>query len=56
MIIKQKKLSHAHSGLQSDGKQISVKSRQVMSKATMCWHSIMVDTKKILYQQGRQNK
>ena len=41
---KTKKFSHAHSGLQSDKKQISVKSRQIMSKATMCRHSSMVDT------------
>ena len=44
MIKKQKKFSHAHSGLQSDGKQKTVKLRQIKSKATLCRHSCMVDT------------
>ena len=37
--------SHAHSGLQSDRKQKTVKSRQIRSKPTMCRHSPMVGTK-----------
>ena len=44
MIKKTKKFSHAHSGLQSDGKQKTVKLRQIRSKATLCRHSFMVDT------------
>ena len=40
---KTKFFSHAHSGLQSDGKQKTVKSRQIRSKATLCRYSPMVD-------------
>ena len=40
---KTKNFSHAHSGLQSDGKQKTVKSRQIRSKATLCRYSPMVD-------------
>ena len=43
---KTKNFSHAHSGLQSDGKQKTVKSRQIRSKATLCRYSPMVDAKK----------
>ena len=35
--------SHAHSGLQSDGKQKTVKSGEIRSKATLCRYSPMVD-------------
>ena len=38
--------SHAHSWLQSDGKQKTVKSHQIRSKATLCRHSCMVVAKK----------
>ena len=37
--------SNAHSGLQSDGKQNTVKSRQIRSKATLCWYSSLVALK-----------
>ena len=36
--------SHAHSGLQNYGKQKTVKSHQIRSKATLCRHSPMVGT------------
>ena len=39
--------SHAHSWLQSDGNQKTVKSHQIRSKATLCRHSCMVVAKKI---------
>ena len=41
---KTKIFSHVHSGLLSDGKQISIKSRQIMTKATI-----------FLYHQGQQD-
>jgi hypothetical protein len=47
-----KVFSHAHIGLQSDGKQKTVKSRQIRSKATLCSDSLMVDTKKFYLPPG----
>ena len=48
--------SHAHSALQSDGKQKTVKSRQIRSKATLCRYALWWTQKKILYHQGRQDR
>ena len=48
--------SHAHSGLHRPGKQKTVKSSQIRSKATMPWYSCRVVTKFFLYHQGRRDR